>query len=170
MKTPDANIPTNASTAPSMPVGLMPQRSDTILDNIHMKYVKPVHTEVTHAGSERNRKYMFIVKISRYPVLIINDFNHMGTLSALRSLFIGPILDDRLKEKLLKPWKGAFCSHFRVCLCVCLSVRSRRTPFDLGTYFLGQVILETWEINAFFVFRKFHFYAFYRHFSIFFFI
>ena len=103
MKTPDANIPTNASTAPSMPVGLMPQRSDTILDNIDMKYVKAVHTEVTHAGSERNRKYMFIVKISRYPVLIINDFTHMGTLSALRSLFIGPILDDRLKEKLLKP-------------------------------------------------------------------
>ena len=28
------------------------------------------------------------------------------------------ILDDRLKEKLLKPWKGALCSHFRVCLSV----------------------------------------------------
>ena len=42
----------------------------------------------------------------------------------------GPILDDRLKEKLLKPWKGALCSHFRVCL----SVRGLQvTPFDLGT-------------------------------------
>ena len=39
---------------------------------------------------------------------------------------IGPILDDRLKEKILKPWKGVLCIHFRVCLpvciCVCLSV------------------------------------------------
>ena len=31
-------------------------------------------------------------------------------------VLIGPILDDRLKEKLLKPWKGAHSSHFRVCL------------------------------------------------------
>ena len=37
-------------------------------------------------------------------------------------LFIGPILDDRLKEKILKPWKGALSSH-SVCLSVCLCVR-----------------------------------------------
>ena len=39
---------------------------------------------------------------------------------------IGPILDDRLKEK-LKPWKGAHSSHFRVCVClsVCLSAGYR---------------------------------------------
>ena len=37
--------------------------------------------------------------------------------------YIGPILDDRLKEKLLKPWKGALCFHFRVCPSVCPSVR-----------------------------------------------
>ena len=35
-------------------------------------------------------------------------------------VIIGPILDDRLKEKLLKPWKGAHSSHFRVCLSVCM--------------------------------------------------
>ena len=35
---------------------------------------------------------------------------------------VGPILDDRLKEKLLKPWKGALSSH-SVCLCVRPSVR-----------------------------------------------
>ena len=32
--------------------------------------------------------------------------------------YIGPILDDRLKEKILKPWKGALSSH-SVCLSVC---------------------------------------------------
>ena len=35
---------------------------------------------------------------------------------------IGPILDDRLKEKILKPWKGALSSNsvcLSVCLCVC---------------------------------------------------
>ena len=36
-----------------------------------------------------------------------------------KNLYFGPILDDRLKEKLLKPWKDALCFHFRVCLCVC---------------------------------------------------
>ena len=29
--------------------------------------------------------------------------------------YFGPILDDRLKEKLLNPWKGALSSQFRVC-------------------------------------------------------
>ena len=46
---------------------------------------------------------------------------------------IGPILDDRLKEKLLKPWKGALSSN-SVCLSVRLSVNGLHgTPFDLGT-------------------------------------
>ena len=51
---------------------------------------------------------------------------------------IGPILDDRLKEKFLKPWKGVLCIHFRVCVSVCvsvcLSVRGlQSTPYDLWT-------------------------------------
>ena len=41
----------------------------------------------------------------------------------------GPILDDRLKEKFLKPWKGVLCIHFRVCVSVCLCVRGlQSTP------------------------------------------
>ena len=40
---------------------------------------------------------------------------------------IGSILDDRLKEKFLKPWKGVLCIHFRVCVCVCVSVCSLAT-------------------------------------------
>ena len=35
------------------------------------------------------------------------------------SHYIGPILDDRLKEKILKPWKGALSSQ-SVCPSVCL--------------------------------------------------
>ena len=43
----------------------------------------------------------------------------------------GPILDDRLKEQILKPWKGAHSS-----LSVCLSVNKLQcTPFDLGIDF-----------------------------------
>ena len=57
------------------------------------------------------------------------------------AIIIGPILDGRLKEKILKPWKGALSSHsvclsvcLCVCLCVCLSVcRLQVTPFGLGT-------------------------------------
>ena len=45
----------------------------------------------------------------------------------------GPILDDRLKEKILKPWKGAHSCH-STCLCVRPSVNNLHdTPFDLGT-------------------------------------
>ena len=49
---------------------------------------------------------------------------------------IGLILDDRLKETFLKPWKGVLCIHF-VCVCVCLSVCGLHSPpFALGTFFL----------------------------------
>ena len=79
--------------------------------------------------------------------------------------YIGPILDDRLKEKLMKPWKGAHSSHFPVCLCV---IGLQSTLFGLGTWVLGWMILGTWERNVFFfVFPNFHFYTFYGHFSIF---
>ena len=37
-----------------------------------------------------------------------------------KGMVIGPILDDGLKEKFLKPWKGVLCIHFRVCVSVCL--------------------------------------------------
>ena len=48
-------------------------------------------------------------------------------------VIFGPILDDRLKETNLKPWKGALSSH-SVCLCVCLSVNEvQGTSFELGT-------------------------------------
>ena len=40
---------------------------------------------------------------------------------------IGPILDDRLKEEFLKPWKGVLCIHFRGSLSMHLCVCSRAT-------------------------------------------
>ena len=58
---------------------------------------------------------------------------------------IGPILDDRLKEKILKPWKGAHSSH-SVCPSVCLCVNTLQdTLFGLETQFLGWMILGTWK-------------------------
>ena len=41
-------------------------------------------------------------------------------IRAIFRVFIGLILDDRLKEKFLKPWKGILCI---LCLYVCPSVR-----------------------------------------------
>ena len=56
-----------------------------------------------------------------------------GYHSPYLKTLIGPILDDRLKEKFLKPWKGAHSSHFRVCLSVRFSVRELLiTVFKLG--------------------------------------
>ena len=53
--------------------------------------------------------------------------------------------------KILKPWKGVLCFHFRVCLSV---PELQSTSFDIGT------ILGTWERNAFFCFSKFSFLPF----------
>ena len=81
-----------------------------------------------------------------------------------------------LGRSLMIGWRKKSWNHERVpsvvtlcvCPCVCPSVNELQvTPFDLGTQFLGRVVLRTWEKNVFFVFRNFHFYAFYRHFSIF---
>ena len=56
--------------------------------------------------------------------------NQWQRLDYLSKQLVGPILDDRLKEKLLKPRKGAHSSHFRVCP----SVRGLQgTLFGLGT-------------------------------------
>ena len=50
------------------------------------------------------------------------------------SYHIGPILDDKLKEKILKPLKGVLCIHFHVSVGVYVSVHGlQSTPFDLGT-------------------------------------
>ena len=76
--------------------------------------------------------------------------------------FIGPILDDRLKETFLKPWKGVLCIHFRACLrTVCVSL-----CLCVCLYAGYRAKLSTKEPN-FFVFRNFHVYAFYWYFSIF---
>ena len=48
------------------------------------------------------------------------------------------------RKKILKPWKSAHCRHFRV------SVHGlQSTPFDIGTYFWGWMILGTWDITDF---------------------
>ena len=49
--------------------------------------------------------------------------------------FFGPILDDRLKEKLLKARKGAHGSHFSACVsvCVCVCMRATGHIFGIGT-------------------------------------
>ena len=45
----------------------------------------------------------------------------------LQISIIEPILDDRFKEKIMKPGKGVLCSQF----CVCVSVCTRATEHTL---------------------------------------
>ena len=71
-------------------------------------------------------------------------------------LHIGPIVDDRLKEKFRKPSKGILSVHFRVCVGYSATDHSslRKLIFWLN---------DPWKMRkkAFFlVFRKFNFYAF----------
>ena len=69
---------------------------------------------------------------------------------------IGPILDDRLKEKLLKPWKGALCSHFRVCL----SVRARATGHTFWPRNLIFGLSDPWDMRKKRIFLFFEIFIF----------
>ena len=88
-----------------------------------------------------------------------------------RSLMIG----WRKIWKILKPWKGVLCIHFRVCLSVCVSVCMsvclhagyRAHLLTKECNFWVKWSLGHEKKTHFFVFRNFHFYAFYWHFSIF---
>ena len=61
-------------------------------------------------------------------------------LLKLETVF-GPILDDRLKEKILKHWKGALSSH-----SVCVSVRPCVNPWYINFF------LIRWLTKIFFCF------------------
>ena len=66
---------------------------------------------------------------SHYWAFTIHTFILGVTRILVAPFFIGPILNDRLKVKILKPWKGALSSH-----SVCLSVNTiQDTLFGLGT-------------------------------------
>ena len=49
---------------------------------------------------------------------VINGFDF---IRKIEGCIIGPLFDDRLKENILKPWKGAHTNY--VGLSVCLYVR-----------------------------------------------
>ena len=83
----------------------------------------------------------YLCYIQRYcsPVMFVKCLVVFVSMSFDLRIAIWAILDDRLKEKILKPWKGAHSSH-SVSLChsvrvyVCLSVNGLQvTPFDPGT-------------------------------------
>ena len=79
----------------------------------------------------------------------------MDLLTFHRSDFyawIGPILDDRLKEKILKPWKGALSSHsvclsVCVCVCVCVCVRARATGHIFWPWNLIFGLSDPWDMR-----------------------
>ena len=79
-------------------------------------------------------------------------------------VLVGPILDDRLKEKILKSWKGALSSHFRVCLSVCLSVRLSVRPRAAGHTFWPKNLIfglsDPWEMRKKRIFLFFEIFIF----------
>ena len=89
-------------------------------------------------------------------------------LSSLKEGNIGPILDDRLKEKLLKPWKFALCSHFHVCLSVCLSVRPRATEHTFWPRNLIFGLSDPWDMRKKQIFLFFEIFIFTLFIGIFF--
>ena len=102
----------------------------------------PLHTtmcQTSHFSDARNdnltRQFLSPVLLKqRQPVhnnqSLSENWSKLVYLSHDLSGSFGPIFDDRLKEKSLKPWKGALCIHFRVCV----SARGlHSTPFNLGT-------------------------------------
>ena len=75
-------------------------------------------------------------------------------------VLVGPILDDRLKEKFLKPWKGVLCNHFCVCVCVSVCTRATEHIFWARNLFFGSS--ENWDMRKkwIFCFLKFSFLRF----------
>ena len=95
------------------------------------------HTKVNTEDTLSGFQEFFLQPIIKDRSNLPKDFDQMFIFIGLGTFF-WPILDDRLKEKFMKPWKGVLCIHFRVCLSVCLSVCPsarglQSTPFDLGT-------------------------------------
>ena len=58
--------------------------------------------------------------------------------------FFWPILDDSLKEKILKPWKGALSSHY---VCVCMSVCERATGHTFWNKNLIFGLNDPWDMR-----------------------
>ena len=93
----------------------------------------------------------------------------MGVNSVPGAIFLpnntqnGLLLGRSLVEgKILKPWKGAPSSH-SVCLFVC----KQATDHNFWYRNLIFGLSDPCNMRKNFFFRNFHFYAFYRHFSIF---
>ena len=80
------------------------------MEKFQVNYITKVYQ--TARGAERN---FVLVAVLHVP---------------LQQPTVGPILDDRMKEKFLKPWKGVLLTF----VSVCLSIRELpSTLFDLGT-------------------------------------
>ena len=73
---------------------------------------------------------------------------------------IGPILNDSLREKFIARY-----SLSRACVCVFAGYRAHLLTYEPNLWVKWSMGHK--ENTHFFVFRNFHFYAFYWHFSIF---
>ena len=82
----------------------------------------------------------------RMNVLSLTRVGGQGSTTVMlldRSLMIG----WRKIWKILKPWKGVLCIHFRVCLSVCLSVCPRATEHTFWPRNLIFGLKDPWDMR-----------------------
>ena len=99
----------------------------------------------------KHYKFYWAVEIGQNSLITVNSF--------LLLKLIEPILDDRLREKILKPWKGVLCIHFCVSPSVC--PQATKHTFWLGNLIFGlSGPLDMRKKTHFFCFSKFSFLRF----------
>ena len=86
----------------------------------------------------------FIPWLSRKCTMVTRSINR-ANFRCEGELIIGPILDDRLKERFRKHWKGVLCIHFRVCVCVCVYPRATDHTFWHRNLFFG--LSDSWDMR-----------------------
>ena len=108
----------------------------------------------------QTRKWMQRTPFQGFSIFFFNLSSRIGpknqpVFPVTYMLIIRPILDNRLKEKILKPWKCAQSSH-SVCVCVC----TRATDHSFWVRNLIFGLSDPWNIRKKRIFLFFEIFIF----------